>query len=516
MSKRMSLEAFIEKVKASHPNENLDFSEVVYVNNRTDVIIIDRDLDENGNEYGAFKATPNNLFKGQSHPRKRGNKISRSKSLTTEEVVERFKQVHKGEKLDYSKVEYVNMHTPVCIICRELDANGNEYGEFWQPPSSHLKGSTHKQLAIDRNAERNRYDNETFIEKCKAVHKDDDYDYSLVDYKASQIDVSIICNKIGSNGKPHGVFKMNPDALLQGKGCPKCGKHLSYAELEIYEMLCNKLGEDKVILHDKSLLDGLEVDIYIPSLNVGIEYNGLRWHSEWFGGKGKRYHINKTVLANSKGVGLILIFEDEYVQHKDIIFDKICHSLGIDDGSKPKVGGRKCKIKDIDKKTAEAFLNTSHIQGFANSTIHIGAYYENILIGVMSFTKNGEEWNLVRFATDSRYICQGIGGKLFSYFIENYNPTIVKSFADRRWTLNPSDNLYTHLGFELESITEPDYTYYKTGECKRYHKFLFRKQILHKKYGLPLAMTETEMTRELGYDRVWNCGLFKYVWKKKD
>jgi hypothetical protein len=94
----------------------------------------------------------------------------------------------------------------------------------------------------------------------------------------------------------------------------------------------------------------------------------------------------------------------------------------------------------------------------------------------------------------------------------------VKTFADRRWTMWAEDNLYTKLGFKMVQTMKPDYYYYnkKVDGTKRFHKFGFRKQILHKKYGLPLTMTETEMTRELGYDRVWNCGLFKYVWKKKD
>lgn len=46
------------------------------------------------------------------------------------------------------------------------------------------------------------------------------------------------------------------------------------------------------------------------------------------------------------------------------------------------------------------------------------------------------------------------------------------------------------------------------------HKFGFRKNILNKKYGLPLSMTESEMTRELNCSRVYDCGLIKYVWKK--
>jgi hypothetical protein len=129
--------------------------------------------------------------------------------------------------------------------------------------------------------------------------------------------------------------------------------------------------------------------------------------------------------------------------------------------------------------------------------------------------KNSTKWELTRFASDYHFICQGVGGKLFKWFVCNYKPTKIKSFADRRWTLDENDNLYTKLGFKLEKILNPDYEYIlNINPKKRFHKFGFRKQILHKKYGLPLTMSETEMVKELGYNRIWNCGLFKFIWKE--
>ena len=214
------------------------------------------------------------------------------------------------------------------------------------------------------------------------------------------------------------------------------------------------------------------------------------------------------------------IFEDEYVEHKDIVFNKLAHIIGIQQDL-PKVMGRKCKVELIDKEVAEQFLNDYHIQGFARSTMYLGAIYDNNLIGVMSFkqeSKNSDKWELTRFASDYHYVCQGVGGKLFNWFIKNYNPSEVKSFADRRWTLDKDNNLYTKLGFTLTEELKPNYRYYnsKVDKYKRFHKFGFRKQTLNKKYGLPLTMTETEMIKELGYDRIWDCGLFKYIWKNKN
>jgi len=136
MNKDLKLNNFIKKAKEKRGRENFDYSKVDYKDNRTKVCIIDHDLDENGVEYGEFWITPSNFFKGQGHPKKRGKRISSSKRSKQEDIIRRFEEIHKGEGLDYSKVEYVNMHTKVCII-------DPIYGEYWQEPNVHLKGCGH-------------------------------------------------------------------------------------------------------------------------------------------------------------------------------------------------------------------------------------------------------------------------------------------------------------------------------------------------------------------------------------
>lgn len=257
-------------------------------------------------------------------------------------------------------------------------------------------------------------------------------------------------------------------------------------------------------------------NILIPSTKLGIEYDGLKWHTEWFGKKDHMYHLNKTLKCNEKGYGLIHIFEDEYENKKELVLSKIKHILKVED-NEIKVGARKCTIKEITKSISDVFLEKYHIQGKVSASIYYGAYYNDALIGVMTFkkeTKNGF-WELSRYATDYHYICQGLGGKLFKHFIKEKNPVEVKSFADRRWTISSENNLYTKLGFILEKALRPDYKYYNedVDKFQRFHKFGFRKQILHKRYNLPLTMTETQMVKELGYDRIWDCGLFKYIWR---
>ena len=284
--------------------------------------------------------------------------------------------------------------------------------------------------------------------------------------------------------------------------------------------LQNFLTESNVTFetHNRVILKPQELDIYIPAKQCAIEFNGNKFHTEWVGGKSRQYHLNKTKLCKQKGVKLIHIFEDEFHNSKEIVFNKIAHILGIQQNL-PKIHGRKCTIKEIEKPIADLFLSTYHIQGFDPSTVHYGAFYGDKLIAVMSFLKNKKndnDWELTRFASDYNYICCGVGGKLFKHFIREYNPDSVKSFADRRWTVDEENNVYIQLGFKFDGYTPPDYKYYNptVDKYRRFHKFGFRKKTLLKKYPDKLVpeMTETEMVKELGYDRIWDCGLIKYVW----
>lgn len=270
-----------------------------------------------------------------------------------------------------------------------------------------------------------------------------------------------------------------------------------------------------VLNNNKTLLNGVEMDIYVPELKLAIEYNGIYYHTEKMG-KDKWYHLKKQEVAKSFGIKLIHIFEDEWVYKKDICINKLTHLIGKNNNEI--IFARKTNIKNINKEDAELFLNNNHIQGSSpQSTINIGAYYNGILIGVMSFLKQKNIWILNRFATDINYRCVGLSSKIFNFFIKQYNEPIVVSYADRRWTTDSMNNVYIKMGFKLVSINNPDYKYVN-GKIDRYgriHKFNFRKKKLLKIYPdiLNNSMSENEMTEIINCDKIWDCGLFKYQYK---
>ena len=311
----MTKEEFIIKAVNKH-GIRFDYSKVIYKGNKTKVCIICP-------EHGEFWQTPNSHLRGQG-----GCPICakllriKKKSHTQRQFIEKAQKVH-GGKYDYSKVEYTHNKKKVCIICPE-------HGEFWQLPSSHLRGQ-----GCPKCNKSNKLTKEDFIEKAKKVHGDK-YDYSKVKYINSWTKVCIICpehgefwqtpnghlmgcgcrkcynekiHKIkytteeiikkfekingdyfnyskfeysGINEKSiiicpiHGEFEMSAHEHLKGCGCPKCNQ--SSLEKEIKEALTNKhieFEEEKTFPWLK-YKGNQYLDFYIPKYNVAIECQGMQ------------------------------------------------------------------------------------------------------------------------------------------------------------------------------------------------------------------------------------------------
>ena len=132
---------------------------------------------------------------------------------------------------------------------------------------------------------------------------------------------------------------------------------------------------------------------------------------------------------------------------------------------------------------------------------------ENSLL--QSFLKKGDDrWELVRYATILGSSVVGGFTKCLKWFERNYSPKEVLSFGDRRWC-SPFTDVYRETGFTLDGVTPPNYWYIKGR--KRYHKFNFRKDRLGRK-GIDVAdKTERQIMQEQGYQRIYDCGLYRYI-----
>lgn len=251
--------------------------------------------------------------------------------------------------------------------------------------------------------------------------------------------------------------------------------------------------------------DNIELDIYIPSHNVGIEFNGLYWHSVE-AGKDTNYHIDKTESFKSKGIKVIHIFEDEWYMNSDIVKSMIKSSLGIYD---TRIYARKTEIIEIDAKTAREFLDNNHIMGYHQCSKKYGLYNNGVLVSVMTFSKGNHSrksygWEIDRYASLLGHQVVGGASKLFKKFINDVNPEEVVSYADLRFG---EGNVYSKLGFSLVSQTVPNYWYTK-GE-QRYHRFSMRKGSVK---GDDVALTESENRSNQGFNKIYDCGHNKWKW----
>ena len=256
-----------------------------------------------------------------------------------------------------------------------------------------------------------------------------------------------------------------------------------------------------------------EIDIYFPSYKLGIEVNGLYWHSEIY--KDKYYHLNKTILCQKQGIQLLQVFEDEILNKPQIVKSIIKSKLGI---IEYRIYARKCQIREInDNKLIRNFLETNHIQGFVGSNVKIGLYYNDELVSIMTFGKKrlsmgnkliiDNEYEMLRFCNKLNTVVIGGASKMLNYFIKTYNPKSILTFADRRYS---NGGLYEKLGFEFIDNTRPNYYYYKCGDMKRHYRFKFRKDILIKE-GYNPDKTEHQIMNERGYFKIYDCGNLKFI-----
>lgn len=287
----------------------------------------------------------------------------------------------------------------------------------------------------------------------------------------------------------------------------------SKEETNIFNMI-KSLGVDAEHLN-RNLIYPKELDIYIPSKHVAIEYDGLYWHSE-LEQSDKNYHLNKTILCEKKNVHLIHIFEDEWILQKDIVQSRIKNVLGAFEHT---VFARKCEIKEIDSNASRAFQDKTHIQGSCQASVNAGLFYENKLIALMTFGKTRYnrkyEWELLRFSTELGYHIPGAASRLLKYFEKNYHPKSLISYADRRWS---QGKLYTALGFKLDHISPPNYWYLNTqDDFKRYNRVNFQKHKLKSiLQNFNESLSEVNNMRNNGYTRIFDCGNLVFVKKYKN
>ena len=273
-------------------------------------------------------------------------------------------------------------------------------------------------------------------------------------------------------------------------------------------------------LNNRSILvdDGrhLEIDIYLPKYNLGIEVNPVSTHSVDVGRLGlssKTYHQEKSLLAEEKGVGLIQFYDADY--HDARRFDVFKEQLRALVSNKTKIGARECLVQPISVKDCNEFLNHYHFQGMErSSSIRQGLYYDDILVGVLTLGKSrytSDEYEIVRYCLDPNVVIMGGFSKLFKHALEDIKVgSKVVSYMDLNKRLRAS-NVYENNGFKFDGLTRPDYVWVKRYGTETLSRYTTTKSKLIAE-GYDASKSEVEIMRERGYFRVFGSGSKRYVY----
>lgn len=282
-------------------------------------------------------------------------------------------------------------------------------------------------------------------------------------------ELSFLCKKCNTEFK---TYKTNPQKIC----CPICNYTL--AEYNISEWLQSILESSTAIRNNRFEYNNkkLELDIYLPDYNLGIEFHGIYWHSNLY--KDRKYHQNKYNHFKNLGIEVIQIFENEWLLKQNIVKSIILNRLGL---SENKIMARKCKFKEISNKEYRYFCEDNHLQGYAPAKYRYGLFHKDILVMIMSFSKNrfSKEDSLENIRTCSLLNTNIIGG--FAKLLKNSINALPKdtkkiiSFIDNRYFTGKS---YINNGFSLVDITSPNFFYFKKSSHNLESRIKYQKHKL--------------------------------------
>jgi hypothetical protein len=242
--------------------------------------------------------------------------------------------------------------------------------------------------------------------------------------------------------------------------CDDCFITRSHGEQQLGDFI-EELGVE-LVRNDRSVISPKELDIWIPSKKIAVEFDGTYWHSAKFVDAEKA--IEKLKQCEQLGIHLITVQENIWHSKPDIVKNRLRSVLGLDS----RRYARSCSVSEISSKEASKFLNAWHLQGSAAATVQLGLRFKDDLVAVMTFGRprwsKMADWELIRFASAGTIV--GGASKLLAAFRRTHHGSII-SYADSCWS---SGNLYKALNFSFSHYSKPSYWWVseKDGIFSRY------------------------------------------------
>lgn len=284
---------------------------------------------------------------------------------------------------------------------------------------------------------------------------------------------------------------------------------VSTMERELQEFLLN----NNIIYNssDRKVIKPYELDIYIPKHNLGIELNGIYWHSLHQDNdipENRNRHLNKTNICLENNINLFHFTCYEWINKNDIVKSMILNKNKI---CSNKIFARKCIIEEVSKNEEQVFFNNNHLQGYANSNICIGLKYDDEFVTMISFRKPRYnmtyDFEILRIASKLNTNIVGGVSKLFKFFIKNNKGKSIITYADRRYS---TGNIYKILGFEFSHNSTIGYKWTKNGI--EYNRWTFMKHKLKDKLKIfDENLSERDNMFNNGYKKLYDCGQVVFI-----
>jgi very-short-patch-repair endonuclease len=269
--------------------------------------------------------------------------------------------------------------------------------------------------------------------------------------------------------------------------CPKCHSSTnSQFEKEVIEYIATL--DFTIVPNTKRILGDREIDIYIPNKKLGIECDGLYWHTEERG-KDKFYHVSKTKDAESHGVRLIHIFEDEWRNKRSIVTAMLKDVLGRNEHV---IDANLCTVKLVLTADAKKFLKRYHLEGPSPSYVRMGLYDGDRLIALMTFSKHEKtqsvpsEWILERYCHLPNFDIKDCWKVIMDEFFRRYKGDVYARL-NRRWD---NGKELASAGFSMKPPSHPEFFY----------------TIDNKRYSQAFANKRLRRSSRAKMNRIWDCG----------
>lgn len=341
----------------------------------------------------------------------------------------------------------------------------------------------------------------TSRERLKSFIADD---FEILKYEGSGALTTLKCNTCNNE------FQHYPGSIYKGSGCPHCNKPASRSrgEIEVYDFVKSFYPNARNNVRFKNSSGSiLELDIYVEELKLGIEYDGLYWHSDQL--KGGDAMLEKNIFFEEFGIKVVHIFEDEWKNRNKATISYLKYVLKVSD--QEKISARKCTFRFINKEESDIFLSENSLVINDSSNIQLGAFYNKHLVGVMTFRDSGNGNYYLDTYCPSMMIYGGFQ-KMLQMFKDFYDPKKITGEINLRFS-DADDNILAKNGFTKVGLRDPKFFYCRGS--RRFSAKAFKKNDIKRQFPeiFNESLTAYNMMELTPYFRVYDCGRAIYEMK---